>query len=122
MLPAAEHADRRSGELVFGAEAVGDDIGIRAERIERAEAGVAAEGEVVSDEVRRAEIERRQLRIGVIAFRIGERAVERRAGEIGLAFEADGRVGEARDALRRALATGTLNSELAAVAEQHLRQ
>jgi MSHA biogenesis protein MshN len=41
---------------------------------------------------------------------------------LGLAFEADGRVGEARDALRRALATGTLNAELAAVAEQHLRQ
>lgn len=41
---------------------------------------------------------------------------------LGLAFEADGRMPEARDALRRALATATLNTELAAVAEQHLRQ
>ena len=40
---------------------------------------------------------------------------------LGLACEADSRVAEARDALRRALATGTLNAELAAVAEQHLR-
>ena len=29
---------------------------------------------------------------------------------------------EARDALRRALSAGTLNNELSAVAEQHLRQ
>ena len=41
---------------------------------------------------------------------------------LGLACESDGRVAEARDALRRALATGSLNAELAAVAEQHLRQ
>lgn len=41
---------------------------------------------------------------------------------LGLACETDGRIAEARDALRRALATGTLNAELAAVAEQHLRQ
>jgi len=41
---------------------------------------------------------------------------------LGLALEADGRVPEARDALRRALSSGSLNAELAAVAEQHLRQ
>lgn len=41
---------------------------------------------------------------------------------LGLAYEADGRGAEARDALRRALATGSLNADLAAVAEQHLRQ
>ena len=41
---------------------------------------------------------------------------------LGLAFEADGRLPEARDALRRAIASGTLNHDLAAVAEQHLRQ
>ena len=35
---------------------------------------------------------------------------------------ADGRLPEARDALRRAIASGTLNHDLAAVAEQHLRQ
>ena len=40
---------------------------------------------------------------------------------LGLAFEADGRGAEARDALRRAIASGTLNHDLAAVAEQHLR-
>lgn len=40
---------------------------------------------------------------------------------LGLAFEADGRLPEARDALRRAIASGTLNHDLAAVAEQHLR-
>ncbi len=40
---------------------------------------------------------------------------------LGLALEADGRIPEARDALRRALATGSLNAELSAVAEQHLR-
>lgn len=40
---------------------------------------------------------------------------------LGLAQEADGRVPEARDALRRALATGTLNADLGALAEQHLR-
>lgn len=40
---------------------------------------------------------------------------------LGLAFEADGRGTEARDALRRAIASGTLNHDLAAVAEQHLR-
>lgn len=41
---------------------------------------------------------------------------------LGLAQEADGRVPEARDALRRALATGGLNAELSALVEQHLRQ
>ena len=40
---------------------------------------------------------------------------------LGLALEADGRAGEAKDALRRALATATLSGELTAVAEQHLR-
>ncbi len=40
---------------------------------------------------------------------------------LGLAFEADGRIPEAKDALRRAVATGTLNGDLANVAEQHLR-
>lgn len=40
---------------------------------------------------------------------------------LGLALEADGRSGEAKDALRRALATATLSPELVAVAEQHLR-
>lgn len=40
---------------------------------------------------------------------------------LGLALEADGRIPEARDALRRALSTGSLNAELSAVAEQHLR-
>ncbi|MCG2576773.1 hypothetical protein LZ012_07180 [Dechloromonas sp. XY25] len=41
---------------------------------------------------------------------------------LGLALEADSRVPEARDALRRALVTGGLNADLAALAEQHLRQ
>lgn len=41
---------------------------------------------------------------------------------LGLAQEADSRIPEARDALRKALSTGTLNGELSAVAEQHLRQ
>lgn len=40
---------------------------------------------------------------------------------LGLAQEADGRAQEARESLRRALATGRLSGELAAVAEQHLR-
>jgi MSHA biogenesis protein MshN len=40
---------------------------------------------------------------------------------LGLALEADGRAGEAKDALRKALASSTLSPELAAVAEQHLR-
>ncbi|MBS1144438.1 MAG: hypothetical protein H6R14_1844 [Proteobacteria bacterium] len=40
---------------------------------------------------------------------------------LGLAQEADGKVPEAKDALRRAIATGTLSIELSAVAEQHLR-
>ena len=43
------------------------------------------------------------------------------AALVGLAFEADGRGAEARDALRWAIASGTLNHDLAAVAEQHLR-
>jgi MSHA biogenesis protein MshN len=41
---------------------------------------------------------------------------------LGLAQEADGRVPEARDALRRALSSGGLNADLSALAEQHLRQ
>ncbi|MDE2440330.1 MAG: tetratricopeptide repeat protein [Betaproteobacteria bacterium] len=41
---------------------------------------------------------------------------------LGLAQEADGRLPEARDALRRALAAGSLNADLSALAEQHLRQ
>ena len=40
---------------------------------------------------------------------------------LGLAQEADAQLPEAREALRRALATGTLSAELVAVAEQHLR-
>ncbi|NTV70931.1 MAG: tetratricopeptide repeat protein [Azonexaceae bacterium] len=40
---------------------------------------------------------------------------------MGLAQEADGRAAEARESLRRAIATGTLSVELSAVAEQHLR-
>ncbi len=40
---------------------------------------------------------------------------------LGLAQEADGRQADAKEALRRALATSSLSSELAAVAEQHLR-
>jgi MSHA biogenesis protein MshN len=40
---------------------------------------------------------------------------------MGLAQEADGRAAEARESLRRAIATGNLSVELSAVAEQHLR-
>ena len=40
---------------------------------------------------------------------------------LGLAQEADGRAVEAKESLRRAIATGTLSVELSAVAEQHLR-
>lgn len=40
---------------------------------------------------------------------------------LGLAQEADGRLADARESLRHALATGRLSRELAAVAEQHLR-
>ncbi len=40
---------------------------------------------------------------------------------LGLALEADGHVAEAKESLRRAVATGTLSVELSAVAEQHLR-
>jgi MSHA biogenesis protein MshN len=40
---------------------------------------------------------------------------------LGLALEADGRLGEAKESLRRAMATGSLSVELSAVAEQHLR-
>ena len=40
---------------------------------------------------------------------------------LGLALESDGRLPEGREALRRALASGNLPAELAAVAEQHLR-
>lgn len=40
---------------------------------------------------------------------------------MGLAQEADGRAAEAKESLRRAIATGTLSVELSAVAEQHLR-
>ena len=39
---------------------------------------------------------------------------------LGLALEADGRLPEAKDALRRSIATSTLSADLAAVAEQHL--
>ena len=39
---------------------------------------------------------------------------------LGLALEADGRLTEAKEALRRAVASNTLSTELAAVAEQHL--
>lgn len=40
---------------------------------------------------------------------------------LGLALEADGRIAEAKEALRRSIATATLSVELSAVAEQHLR-
>ncbi|RIX46931.1 MAG: hypothetical protein D3M94_09530 [Rhodocyclales bacterium GT-UBC] len=40
---------------------------------------------------------------------------------LGLALEADARPGEAKEALKRAIATGTLAPELLVVAEQHLR-
>ncbi|HRE16109.1 MAG TPA: tetratricopeptide repeat protein [Rhodocyclaceae bacterium] len=40
---------------------------------------------------------------------------------LGVALEADGRVGEAREAYRKALATGSLNADLGAMAEQKLR-
>lgn len=40
---------------------------------------------------------------------------------LGLALESDGRLPEGREALRRALASGNLPADLAAVAEQHLR-
>jgi len=40
---------------------------------------------------------------------------------LGLAQEADGRIAEAKESMRRAIATGTLSVELSAVAEQHLR-
>lgn len=40
---------------------------------------------------------------------------------LGLAQEADGRLAEAKESMRRAIATGTLSVELSAVAEQHLR-
>jgi MSHA biogenesis protein MshN len=39
---------------------------------------------------------------------------------LGLALEVEGRLPEAKEALRRSLATNTLSTELAAVAEQHL--
>jgi MSHA biogenesis protein MshN len=39
---------------------------------------------------------------------------------LGLALEAEGRLAEAKEALRRSVATNTLSNELAAVAEQHL--
>ena len=41
---------------------------------------------------------------------------------LGISLEADGRGAEARDALQRAKATGTLSPELAAFVEQKLRQ
>lgn len=41
---------------------------------------------------------------------------------LGLALESDGRLPEAKDALRHAISTGTLSADLAGVAEQHLRQ
>lgn len=40
---------------------------------------------------------------------------------LGLALEADGRIAEAKEAMRRSIATATLSVELSAVAEQHLR-
>lgn len=40
---------------------------------------------------------------------------------LGVALEADGRMAEARDAYRRALATNSLNPDLSALAEQKLR-
>lgn len=40
---------------------------------------------------------------------------------LGVALEADGRASEAREAYRRALATGSLNADLSALAEQKLR-
>jgi MSHA biogenesis protein MshN len=40
---------------------------------------------------------------------------------LGLALEADARAAEAKEAMRRAIATGNLSVELSAVAEQHLR-
>jgi MSHA biogenesis protein MshN len=40
---------------------------------------------------------------------------------LGLAQEADGHIAEAKEAMRRSVATGTLSVELSAVAEQHLR-
>lgn len=40
---------------------------------------------------------------------------------LGLALEADGRLAEAKEAMRRSIATATLSVELSAVAEQHLR-
>lgn len=40
---------------------------------------------------------------------------------LGVALEADGRAAEARDAYRRALASNSLNPDLAAIAEQKLR-
>ena len=57
-----------------------------------------------------------------------QRAVRLAPGEgrwwlgLGLALEQDGRAGEAREAFRRAMASGSLNGDLTAVAEQHLRQ
>ena len=40
---------------------------------------------------------------------------------VGVAYDAEGRVNEAREALLRAKASGTLSAELLAVAEQKLR-
>lgn len=40
---------------------------------------------------------------------------------LGLAQEADGRIAEAKESMRRSIATATLSVELSAVAEQHLR-
>lgn len=40
---------------------------------------------------------------------------------LGLALDADGHAGEAREAFRRALASGNLNADLAAIAEQKAR-
>lgn len=41
---------------------------------------------------------------------------------LGLALEGEGRSGEAKESFRRALGAGSLSAELAALAEQHLRQ
>ena len=70
-----------------------------------------------------------KTRLGAYRLAIGhyQRATRLAANDgrwwlgLGLAYEADGRSPEAKEALRRALASNTLSAELAAVAEQHLR-
>lgn len=68
-------------------------------------------------------------RLGAQPMAIGhyQRATRLAPGEgrwwlgLGLALEADGQLPEAKEAFRRSRASGTLSSELAAIAEQHLR-